>query len=156
MSLCILFATNYQISYGGELWAIFDNIPCQRLHISQYKYTWLFYKSNFDILFFFIFCLDETNENSFLKVFQNLTYLLCRPFIIYLWRKVVCLWVKSLKVYHTSQKGPNPYYSPFLPYILTPIKNNESKVVKKFRRTIFYTITILDSITIIHKWVFTW
>jgi hypothetical protein len=93
MSLCSLLATNYQISYCGELWAIFDNIPCQRLHISQYKYTWLFYKSNFGILFFFIFCSNETNENSFLKVFQILTYLLCRPIIIYLRKKVVCLWV---------------------------------------------------------------
>jgi hypothetical protein len=34
-------------------------------------------------------------------------------------------------------KGLSPYYSSFLPYILIPIKNNESKVVKIFRKTIF-------------------
>jgi hypothetical protein len=44
---------------------------------------------------------------------------------------------KPFKVYHTGRKGPSPYYSPFLPYILIPIKNNESKVVKIFKRTIF-------------------
>ncbi len=44
---------------------------------------------------------------------------------------------KSFKVYHTWQKRPSPYCNPFLLYILIPIKNNESKVVKKFRRTIF-------------------
>jgi hypothetical protein len=44
---------------------------------------------------------------------------------------------KSFKVYHTRRKGPSPYYNFFLPYILIPIKNNESKVVKNFRRTIF-------------------
>jgi hypothetical protein len=43
----------------------------------------------------------------------------------------------------------------FLPYILIPIKNNESKVVKIFRRTIFYIIIILEFIIIIHKCVFT-
>jgi hypothetical protein len=37
---------------------------------------------------------------------------------------------KSFKVYQTWQKGPSPYYSPFLSYILILIKNNESKVVK--------------------------
>jgi hypothetical protein len=44
---------------------------------------------------------------------------------------------KSFKVYHTWQKGPSPYCGSFLPYILIPIKNNESKVVKIFKRTIF-------------------
>jgi hypothetical protein len=44
---------------------------------------------------------------------------------------------KSFNVCHIGQKGPSPYYNPFLPYILIPIKNNESKVVKIFRRTIF-------------------
>jgi hypothetical protein len=63
---------------------------------------------------------------------------------------------KSFKVYHTRQKRPSPYSSPFLPYILIPIKNNESNVVKIFKRTIFETIAILDSIIIIHKCVFTW
>jgi hypothetical protein len=32
---------------------------------------------------------------------------------------------KSFKVHHIGWKGPNPYYNPFLPYILIPIKNNE-------------------------------
>ncbi len=44
---------------------------------------------------------------------------------------------KSFKVSHTKRKGPNPYFNHFLPYILIPIKNNESKVVKICRRTIF-------------------
>ncbi len=44
---------------------------------------------------------------------------------------------KFFKVYHTRCKGLSTYYSPFLPYILIPIKNNESNVVKKFKRTIF-------------------
>jgi hypothetical protein len=44
---------------------------------------------------------------------------------------------KSFKVYHTKRKGPGPYFNHFLPYILIPIKNNESKVVKNFRMTIF-------------------
>jgi hypothetical protein len=60
------------------------------------------------------------------------------------------------KVYHIGQKGPSPYCSPFLPYILIPIKNNKSKVVKIFKRTIFLTILILNSIIIIHKCVITW
>jgi hypothetical protein len=63
---------------------------------------------------------------------------------------------KSFKVYHIRQKRPSIYCNPFSPYILIPIKNNESKVVKKFRMIIFYTITILDFIIIIHKCVFTW
>jgi hypothetical protein len=41
------------------------------------------------------------------------------------------------KVYHTRQKGSSPYYNLFLPYILIPIKNNESKIVKIFKRIIF-------------------
>jgi hypothetical protein len=44
---------------------------------------------------------------------------------------------KSFKVYHTRWKGLSPYCSIFLPYILIPIKNNESKVLKNFKRTIF-------------------
>jgi len=63
---------------------------------------------------------------------------------------------KSFKVYHTGRKRPTPYYNPILPYILIPIKINESKLVKIFRNTIFYTITIINSIIIIHKCVFTW
>jgi hypothetical protein len=43
---------------------------------------------------------------------------------------------KSFKVYHIRQKGPSPYNNHFLSYILIPI-NNESKVVKIFKRTIF-------------------
>jgi hypothetical protein len=31
----------------------------------------------------------------------------------------------SFKMYHTRWKGPNPCCSPFIPYILIPIKNNE-------------------------------
>jgi hypothetical protein len=99
MSLCILLATNYQISYCGELWEIFDNIPCQRLHISQYKYIWLFYKSNFDIyiyIYIYIFhILFKWNKWKLIfEGFSKLTYYLCRPFIIYIWRKVIYLWVK--------------------------------------------------------------
>jgi hypothetical protein len=55
-----------------------------------------------------------------------------------------------------DKKRPPPYYNPFLPYILIPIKNIESKVVKIFKRSIFYTITIINSIIIIQKCVFTW
>ncbi len=44
---------------------------------------------------------------------------------------------KSFKVYHAWQKGPSLYCSFFLPYILIPIKNDESKVFKIFKRTIF-------------------
>jgi hypothetical protein len=44
---------------------------------------------------------------------------------------------KSLKVYYTGQKGLSLYCIPFLPYILILIKNNESNVVKIFKRTIF-------------------
>jgi hypothetical protein len=44
---------------------------------------------------------------------------------------------KSFKVYHIGQKRPSPYNSHFLPYILIPIKNNESNVVKNVKRTIF-------------------
>ncbi len=73
----------------------------------------------------------------------------------------------SLKM--SNEKGENPlrctlkrkmtsslYYNLFFPYILIPIKTNESKSVKYFISTIFQTITILDSIIIIHKCVFTW
>ncbi len=35
-------------------------------------------------------------------------------------------------MYHIGQKGPSPYYSPFLYYILIPIKTNESKSVQYF------------------------
>jgi len=44
---------------------------------------------------------------------------------------------KSFKVYHIGWKGPSPYYNSFLHYILIPIKNNESKVVKNFKKIIF-------------------
>jgi len=44
---------------------------------------------------------------------------------------------KSFKVYHTRRKGPSPYCSPFLPYILIPIKYNESKVIRMFRKNLF-------------------
>jgi hypothetical protein len=36
-----------------------------------------------------------------------------------------------------DEKGPSLYYNPFLPYILILVKNNESKVIKNYRRTIF-------------------
>jgi hypothetical protein len=89
MSLCILLETNYQISYCGELWEIFDNIPCQRLHISQYKYIWLFYKSNLYIyIILFFYTLFKWNKWKIIfEGFSKLTYYLCRPFIIYIWRK---------------------------------------------------------------------
>jgi len=44
---------------------------------------------------------------------------------------------KSFKVYHIGRKGLNLYCSPFLPYILIPIKNNESKVVIFFKGLYF-------------------
>jgi hypothetical protein len=53
-----------------------------------------------------------------------------------------------LKVYHTLWKGPSPYYSIFLPYILIPIKNNESKAVKN---TIFSTIATINYTTLKNK-----
>jgi hypothetical protein len=62
----------------------------------------------------------------------------------------------TLRCITHDEKRPSPYCNPFLPYILISIKNNESKVVKIFKRTIVQTITILDSITIIHKCVLTW
>jgi len=62
---------------------------------------------------------------------------------------------KSLKVYHIGWKGPSIYYNLFLPYMI-PIKNNESKVVKHFKKTIFSIIIIINSIIITHKCVFTW
>jgi hypothetical protein len=43
---------------------------------------------------------------------------------------------KSFKVYHIGWKGPSPYYNPFLPYIFIYVKNNESKVVRNFKKTI--------------------
>ncbi len=81
---------------------------------------------------------------------------------IYYWQLSLpgCVWFmgsKSFKVvYRIGWKGLSPYCSPFLLYILIFIKMSESKVVKNLRRTIFYTITILDSIIIIHKCDFTW
>jgi hypothetical protein len=51
------------------------------------------------------------------------------------WWKNIKGW-KSFKVYHIGWKGLSPCYKFFLPYILIPIKNNESKV-KIFRKTIF-------------------
>ncbi len=63
---------------------------------------------------------------------------------------------KSFKVYHTRWKGPSLYNNPFLPYISIPIRNNESKVVKIFKRTIFWIIKILNFTIFIHKCVFTW
>jgi hypothetical protein len=48
----------------------------------------------------------------------------------------ISMW-KSFKVYHTRWKGPSHFCYPFLPYILILRKNNESKVVKYFKRTIF-------------------
>jgi hypothetical protein len=67
--------------------------------------------------------MDERGHNlvSFHFTFLQINYMGEKPF----------------KVYHIGWKGPSPYYSPFLPYILIPIKNNESKVVKIFKRTIF-------------------
>jgi hypothetical protein len=47
------------------------------------------------------------------------------------------LGLKSFKVYHIGWKGPIIYYNPFLSYILIPIKNDEWKVVKFFKRTTF-------------------
>jgi hypothetical protein len=44
---------------------------------------------------------------------------------------------KSFKVYHIGRKGPSLYYNIFLPYILIPIKNNETKVVKFLKIIIF-------------------
>jgi len=44
---------------------------------------------------------------------------------------------KPFKVYHTWQKKPSLFCSPFLPYIVIPIKNNESKVVKYIKKIIF-------------------
>jgi hypothetical protein len=44
---------------------------------------------------------------------------------------------KSFKVYHTRRKRPSHYDNPFLPCISIPIKNNESKVVKFFKKIIF-------------------
>jgi hypothetical protein len=41
---------------------------------------------------------------------------------------------KSFKVYHIEQKGPSLYYNLFLPYILIPINNNESKIVNFFQK----------------------
>ncbi len=40
--------------------------------------------------------------------------------------KIITRWGRgeSFKVYHIGQKGPNPYYSPFLPCILILIKND--------------------------------
>jgi hypothetical protein len=49
---------------------------------------------------------------------------------------IILRW-KSFKVYHTRRKGLSPYCNPFLFYILNPIKNNESKVVKIFKRLYF-------------------
>jgi hypothetical protein len=109
--------------------------------------------------------------NMFLICLQILAYILCLKFyscnlykqpkggdynIFILWVFKVWLGWKSFKVYHIGWKGPSPYYNPSLPYILIFIKNNESKVVKIFRRTIFLTITILNFIIIIHKFAFTW
>jgi hypothetical protein len=47
------------------------------------------------------------------------------------WDTFACIarW-KSFEVYHQGQKGFSPYYNPFSPYILIPIKSNESKSVK--------------------------
>jgi hypothetical protein len=46
---------------------------------------------------------------------------------------------KSLKVYHPRLKGLNPYYNPFFPYIVIPIKTNEPKNIQ-----IFHKYHILD------------
>jgi hypothetical protein len=61
-----------------------------------------------------------------------------------------------LKVYHQRWKVSNSYCNFFFRYILIPIKTNESKNSEYFRSTTVWTITILDSIIIIHKCVFTW
>jgi hypothetical protein len=44
--------------------------------------------------------------------------------------KLIELGWKSFKVYHIGWKGPRPYYIPFLPYVLIPIKNMNQKLSK--------------------------
>jgi hypothetical protein len=58
-------------------------------------------------------------------------------FAIY-FTKMIQLYGENIFKYTTQdKKGLNPFYNPLLPYILIPIKKNESKVVKYFKRTIF-------------------
>ncbi len=56
----------------------------------------------------------------------------------------------------THDKKAQSLLQYFLTLYSNPHKTNESKIVKFFKRNIFWTITILDSIIIIHKCVFTW
>jgi hypothetical protein len=72
-----------------------------------------------------------------LPIPKNPWYSISMEFILYTYRGQNMVGWKSFKVYHIGQKGPNPYCSPFLPYILIPMKNNELKFVKKFKNIIF-------------------
>jgi hypothetical protein len=104
------------------------------------------------------FLKDKTTQ-SFGPSFKVSCYVFLEVFYYWQLSLLGCVWFmgwKSFMLYHMWQKGLSPYDNPFLPYILIPIKINESKVVNNLRRTIFQTITIKNSIIIIHKCDFTW
>jgi hypothetical protein len=101
--------------------------------------------------------LDKSYTITSKKIFWQLWFEeVLYSSLMHNWLKAKATEWKFFKVYHIEGKRLNPFCNYFLPYILISIKNNESKVIKYFKRTIFYTITIIDYIIIIHKCVFTW
>jgi hypothetical protein len=118
-----LYAISVKLSLLLHLWyywsAISGNIHYDDIYVETYHLIKKILMKNF--------CkMDERGHNlvSFHFAFPQIN--------LYGW--------KSFKVYYTRWKGPSPYYGPFLPYILIPIKINESKVVNFFKRTIFNTL----------------
>lgn len=85
------------------------------------------------------FTLANVHRKNFVecyKVFPLLHSCMCNDNCLLLLLNEIAGW-KSFKVYHRGQKGPSLYYIPFLPFTLITIKNNKSKIIKYFKRTIF-------------------
>jgi hypothetical protein len=75
-------------------------------------------------------CLGVATMMLMIKNFQYLTP--CKSGI------EVLLGENPLRCTTQDEKGlASPYYNPFFTLYFDPIKNNESKVVKFFKRTIF-------------------
>jgi hypothetical protein len=109
--------------YGCPIILVTDHQPFKFLIKSYWligklaKWAFILEKFDFDVMH----KANRTNQNAN-GLNQNL----------YSNKEILLRW-KSFKVYHIGWKGPSPYCNPFFPYILIPIKINESKVVKNFR-----------------------
>jgi hypothetical protein len=137
---CNLFLQNFKtLTFLYD--SIFHQVQPMNMYFHRKRHVFVVQKVwnqlyDFMHLFWFFFKLQFRQSIQLIYRTQNDIY--------------IVRW-KPFKVYHIGQKRPNPYYNPSLSYILIPMKNNESKVVKIFKKTIFKTIKILNFIIIIHK-----